>query len=223
MRTFLKWLFLIGVVLLAPIIPLLFWEAQAEAIIAGWSEHPPTPAVTALIVFSLLAADIFLPVPSSVVSTLAGSQLGTLLATLVCWAGMTAGAVIAFALARRYGDAVVRYYTKEADVLAMRKVADRIGPWGIALTRALPILAEAMVLLLGASRLEWRRFLPPTLLANLGIALAYAAFGEVAAQHEWILIAAGISAAAPLLLTWFFRRHLHDATDEPSDAQSNST
>ncbi|MCC9606711.1 VTT domain-containing protein [Blastopirellula sp. JC732] len=223
MRTFLKWLFLIGIVLLAPIVPLLFWETEAEAVIAQWSEHPPTPLVTALIVFTLLATDIFLPVPSSVVSTLAGSQLGMLLATLVCWAGMTAGAVVAFWLARKFGDPIVRRYSKEEDVLAMRKVADRIGPWGIALTRALPILAEAMVLLLGASRLEWRRFLPPTLLANLGIALAYAAFGELAAQHEWILVASGISAAAPLLLTWFFRRHLRDVTDEPSGDQSSST
>ncbi|UUO06749.1 VTT domain-containing protein [Blastopirellula sp. J2-11] len=223
MRSFLQWLFLIGVVLLAPIAPLLFWEAEAEAVIAHWSEHPPGAPLTALIVFALLATDIFLPVPSSVVSTLAGSELGTVLATLVCWAGMTTGAVIAFALARRYGDAIVRRYTQESDVIAMQKVADRIGPWGIALTRALPILAEAIVLLLGASRLEWRRFLPPMLLANLGIALAYAAFGELAAQHEWILVAAGVSAAAPLLLTWFFRRQLQRVTSEPSDDQSSST
>ncbi|TWT38487.1 TVP38/TMEM64 family protein [Blastopirellula retiformator] len=223
MRTFIKWLFLIGVLLLAPVVPLLFWEAEAEAVIVQWSEQPPSPLLTAGIVFSLLAADIFLPVPSSVVSTLAGSQLGTVGGTLVCWAGMTAGAVIAFALARKFGDPIVRRYSKAEDLLAMRKVADRIGPWGIALTRALPILAEAMVLLLGASRLTWRKFLPPTLLANLGIALAYAALGELAAQHEWILVAAGISAAAPLLLTWFFRRHLRQATDEPSGDQSSST
>ncbi|EAQ80765.1 3-dehydroquinate synthase domain protein [Blastopirellula marina DSM 3645] len=223
MRPFLKWLFLIGVVLLAPIIPLLFWETEVEAVVAGWTEHPPSAPLTALIVFALLATDIFLPVPSSVVSTLAGSQLGTMLATLVCWAGMTAGAVIAFGLSRRYGDAIVRRYTQASDVVAMQTVADRIGPWGIALTRALPILAEAMVLLLGASRLEWRRFLPPMLLANLGIALAYAAFGELAAQHEWILVAAGVSAAAPLLLTWFLRRHLQRVTSEPSDDRSSST
>ncbi|MFI4877149.1 MAG: TVP38/TMEM64 family protein [Blastopirellula sp. JB062] len=227
MRTFFKWLFFIGLVLLAPILPLLFWEAEAESLLVRWSERPPSAPLTALLVFTLLAADIVLPVPSSVVNTLAGSQLGTFAAAIVCWAGMTTGATIAFGLARRYGDPIVRRYTKDSDVAGMRKVADRIGPWGIALTRALPILAEAMVLLLGASRLPWRRFLPPTALANLGIAIAYAAFGELAAAHEWILIAAAVSAAAPLLVTWFFRRRWlaveGPVTAGSSDDRSNST
>jgi hypothetical protein len=48
--------------------------------------------------------------------------------------------------------------------------------------------------------LSWQQFFPPVLLSNLGIAFAYAQFGAIAAQHQWLPFALGISVALPLLL-----------------------
>ncbi len=72
--------------------------------------------------------------------------------------------------------------------------------------RAVPVLAEASVLLVGIHDLSWRRFLPPVVLSNLGIALAYAKFGELAERNGWLPLALGISVALPLLLAVVARR-----------------
>jgi 3-dehydroquinate synthase len=88
-----------------------------------------------------------------------------------------------------------------------------VQAWGtllLVLTRALPVVAEASVLLFGLHQLSWRRFLPPVVLSNLGIALAYSAFGDWARQHAWLPLALGVSVALPLLLAAFIRRWFKD-------------
>jgi uncharacterized membrane protein YdjX (TVP38/TMEM64 family) len=162
-------------------------------------------------VCGVLAADLLLPVPSSMVSTLAGSELGVVGGTSASWVGMSAGAVVGFGLARRYGRPLAERLAAADDLARLDRLAARAGPALVVLTRAVPVLAEASVLLLGVNRLAWRRFLPALLASNLGIALAYAAFGEAAGEQEWLPIALGISAAAPLAVTgmarwWLARR-----------------
>ena len=56
-----------------------------------------------VIVTAVLASDVFLPVPSGPLSTLAGSQLGFLLGTAASTLGMTLGGMVAFGLARLWG------------------------------------------------------------------------------------------------------------------------
>jgi hypothetical protein len=68
-----------------------------------------------------------------------------------------------------------------------------------------PVLAEASVLLLGMHGLSWRRFLPPVLLSNLGLALAYAAFGELAEKYSLLPLALGVSIALPVVMVALFR------------------
>ena len=82
----------------------------------------------------------------------------------------------------------------------MQRVTDRYGPVVLVLTRAVPVFAEASVLIVGIHRLAWRRFLPAILLSNLGIALGYAAFGDYAEAHQWLPLALGVSIAIPVLV-----------------------
>jgi 3-dehydroquinate synthase len=52
----------------------------------------------------------------------------------------------------------------------MDNLGQRFGSGILVITRALPILAEAAVLLMGTVDLPWRQFLPAVMLSNLGIA-----------------------------------------------------
>ena len=133
---------------------------------------------TAGLVIASLSTDIFLPVPSSVVSTLAGSQLGIAGATVTSFVGMSIGAAVGFAVARSWGRPVVRWFTKPKDLERMEELMQKLGPSVLVVTRAVPILAEASVLLVGASRMSWRAFLAPVLLANLGLSFVYAVSGN---------------------------------------------
>jgi 3-dehydroquinate synthase len=87
-------------------------------------------------------------------------------------------------------------------------MSERYGAVVLVVCRALPVFAEASVLLMGVNRLGWRPFLAAVLPANFGIALAYAAFGEYAAQRQWLASALAISIAAPVVGGWLVRKRL---------------
>ena len=208
MRPLIRPLLLISLVLLVPLVPFLLFGPQVEAWVSRWQETPPSPAVTALLVIGLLATDIFLPIPSSMVSTLAGWQLDWHLGTLTSWIGMNLGAILGFGLARRWGRRFALGFARREDLGRLEDVGRRFGPVMLVFLRGVPVLAEASVLLMGIEGLAWRRFLPAVLLSNLGIALAYSLFGSYAEQHEWLPLALGISIALPVLLAALVRAGL---------------
>ncbi|MBI1246967.1 hypothetical protein GC197_03875 [bacterium] len=214
MPAFLRILTLIAAVLAVPIVPFLIWGHSFEQAGKIWEETQMSPGLTALVLFSLLSLDVFLPVPSSLVNTLAGAKLGVLAGGGVCFAGLTVGAALGFGLAKWAGPSLQRRWMAETDVVHLKKFAEQWGVATLVITRALPILAEAAVILLGVQGLSWRKFWPPVLLCNAGIAVAYAAFGQVAAQQEWLVIALAISAGLPLVLTYFARRWLQRQSKE---------
>lgn len=206
MNTLLRPLLLVGVVLLVPIVPFLIWGDQLDAWFQRWTDQPRSQLAVAAVVGGLLAVDVLLPVPSSVVSTFAGSQLGTWYGTLAVWSGMTLGAVVGFAVAAWLGPRWAAKLSRPEDLRRLAGATTRYGPALLVAARAVPVLAEASVLLMGVHRLAWRRFLPAVAASNFGIALAYCAFGALAARHEWLPLALGLSAALPLLTTILVRR-----------------
>lgn len=216
MRTLLRPLLLMSIVLLVPIVPFVVFGEQLETWFHSWSEQQESQRIVAAAVVGLLATDIVLPVPSSVISTFGGAQLGTLGGTLASWVGMTVSAIVGFVLARSCGPAVTRWLSSPQDVERLKQASDRYGPVFLVLARGVPVFAEASVLLLGIHRLSWRKFLPAVAASNLGIALAYSAFGTFARQHEWLPLALGVSVALPLLWTSLARRWL-PADDETSN------
>lgn len=206
MRELLRPMLPMIVVLAIPIVPfVLFGQERVEAQLQEWRERPPPPLLVAAAVVGLLASDIFLPIPSSAVATLAGWQLGAVGGALAAWVGLSVGAVLGFALARRFGQPVVAWLTRAKDLDRTRRLAERFGPALLVLGRGVPVLAEASVLLVGMHGLSWRRFLPPVLLSNLGLAIAYAIFGEIAGRHQWLPLALGVSIALPVLMVAAFR------------------
>jgi uncharacterized membrane protein YdjX (TVP38/TMEM64 family) len=193
------------VILAIPIVPFLLFGEQVEAGLEHWRDHPPAWPVVAGAVVALLATDVFLPIPSSLVSTLAGGQLGVVGGTLASWAGMSLGAMIGFALARGFGPPLVRWMTRPEDLGRSAELFERYGPAILILGRGVPVLAEATVLSLGMHGLPWRRFLPPVLLSNFGLALAYSAFGELAERYQLLPLALGVAVALPVLMVALFR------------------
>jgi len=95
----------------------------------------------------------------------------------------------------------------------MQHVSDRYGPFVLVLTRAIPVFAEGSVLIAGIHRLAWRRFLPPVVLSNLGIAIAYAGFGDYAERHQWLPLAMGVAIAIPVLVAAAAQRLLPRTSD----------
>ena len=201
-------------VLLVPIVPFLFFGGQLEDWLRGISENPPSPLLSFWLVVGLLSTDIFLPIPSSVISTLSGWQLGVLWGTIATWLGMNLGALLGYALARRWGNSLALWFSSGEDLERMQQVSHHYGPLVLVLTRAMPVFAEASVLIAGIHQLAWIRFLPAILLSNLGVSVAHAWFGDFAERNQWLPFALGIAIAVPILVAALARALLPAGKDE---------
>jgi uncharacterized membrane protein YdjX (TVP38/TMEM64 family) len=201
--------------LLVLLIPFVLLGPQLQRWAAAWRQQPPGPAATFGMLVGLLSTDVFLPVPSSVVSTLGGGRLGWPLGTAASWLGMSLGAVAGFVVARWCGPAFAARLSSGEDLLRMKHATRRYGGAALVLARGVPLLAEASVLLFGAHGMTWRQFLPPVLLSNLGIAFAYAYFGDLAKRYEWLPLALGVAVGMPILLAAVVRRWLPEPAAAP--------
>ncbi len=172
------WILLIAVALAVPIVPFLVFGESAESKTARWLNFSDSRGAAAVLVIGLLAGDIVLPVPSSIVSTFAGKALGFWLGTAASWCGMTIGASAAYWLVRWFGRPLARRLSSEEELARMDALAARHGILILILARPIPVLAEASVLVIGTMRIGWWRFFAAIGLSNLGIAAAYAALGD---------------------------------------------
>jgi uncharacterized membrane protein YdjX (TVP38/TMEM64 family) len=199
---------IIVLVLLVPIVPFMLFHLPMERWLAAVLAQPIHPRDLTLLVVGLLSADMVLPVPSSLLSTLAGSRLPAWWAALATWTGMNIGACVGFSVTRRWGVTQAQRARSAEDLVRLDRFQLRHAPLLLIMTRGLPLLAEATVLWLGLHGISWRVFLPPVLLSNLGIALAYSWLGHYAAAHHWLPMAMGIAVALPLAATIWLRRLL---------------
>ena len=172
MRWAILWILLIGLVLL----PFLLFEQQFNAFAEHITRSETSKWMVGGAIFGLLALDVFLPVPSSIVSTASGILLGFLLGAAVVWGGMMAGCLLAYAVGQRGSEATRRFIGAEG-IAKASALMERYGDLTLVLCRPVPVLAEASVVFAGLVRTDYGRFLRLTATSNLGIAAGYAAVG----------------------------------------------
>ena len=123
-----------------------------------------------------------------------------LVGSLASMVGMTVSASLGYWLARWFGRPLVRRLSRETDLERAEKINHRFGPGMILITRGVPVLAEASVLLTGMHGLSWRRFLVPMLVSNLILSTGYSLIGYYAGEMEWLWLALTASIAIPVIL-----------------------
>jgi uncharacterized membrane protein YdjX (TVP38/TMEM64 family) len=157
-------LLIIAAALCVPLVPFfIIGELPGERWLSAADQHAGLFALTGA---SLLAIDVLLPVPSSIVGTMLGARLGFLPGFLATFAGLMTGQIGAYAasrwwLARRHATPLPAAPTLTA----------------LFLSRPVPVLAEAMALAAGAARLHWGQFLAACGAGNFVYAVALALNG----------------------------------------------
>jgi uncharacterized membrane protein YdjX (TVP38/TMEM64 family) len=184
MRWAILWLVIIGIVLL----PFVFFEQQFNEFAERLTASDASRWLVAGTIFGLLALDVFLPVPSSLVSTASGVLLGFGVGAAVIWLGMMTGCGVGYAFGWK-GAAAARRLVGDDGIERAAKLASRYGDLTIVLCRPVPILAEASVVFAGLVGAPLARFVRLTALSNLGIALGYAAFGALSLDINSFLFA----------------------------------
>jgi uncharacterized membrane protein YdjX (TVP38/TMEM64 family) len=207
----LRWI-VIGTGLLACIlIPFaLLEEPLSQWTVAGVRTQSNQGPGVFLWIVGALAADVFLPIPSSIVSTLGGVVLGFPKGVAASWLGMTAGSVVGYGFGLQAGEPIVRKTVGEAELGRVAALFHRYGNWAIILSRPVPVLAEASVIAAGSFRMPFPLFLLTSSLANLGISAMYAYTGAAQATESFLLVllaAIGLPGVAMLLMRWFGPAH----------------
>lgn len=139
----------------------------------------------------LLVADVLLPVPSSLVMIAHGALFGVVGGTLLSLAGSLGAAVFGFYLGRRGGPLLARLVPAEE-----RRRADallrRWGDLAIVVSRPVPILAETLSILAGASPMSWGAMIAATLAGSLPAAVIYALAGATARSLDNVALVFGL-------------------------------
>ena len=165
----------------AILIPFAIWGDTVEAYGAELlQDAEPTPTL-ALTLTALLAGDLVLPVPSSVLAVGTGAVFGTVAGAAIIAVGFTLGGWIGFEVGRSAGRAGVARWVEDGQRERLEAFAAKHGLGLLVAMRAVPVLAEASVVVAGSSGMPRGRVLLVTTLANIVIAGIYAMAGSVAA------------------------------------------
>lgn len=153
----------IAVALLIPIVPFaVIGELPGERWLSAAGDDALLFGLTGA---ALLAGDVLLPVPSSILGTLLGARLGFAAGFLWSWLGLMVGNLVGYLAGRlllgRLGERLPRAPTLVA----------------LFLSRPVPVFAEAVTFTAGAERMPLRSFLAVAAAGNLVYAAALAGNG----------------------------------------------
>ena len=185
------WLLL--AVCVAIIVPFVLFEEPIEAFFNSFGDMNGRALwVSAAILFAALALDIFLPIPSSLVSTLMGMLLGVGGGWALSFMAMNVSALIGYWVGVRCA-ARARRLIGEREAEALERFFGMYGSPVLVALRTVPVLAGASVVFAGLARLPWRRSACWIGVGNAVVSILYAVVGAWGKTADAMLPAFGAS------------------------------
>ena len=170
----------------------------------SWMANAGAPG--AAVVIGLLAADILIPVPSSLIMILSGAAFGVWWGAVIAFIGSISGEWLGFELARKYGTSLsTRFIGDEAERRRMNDLLVRHGAAAIAATRALPVVMETMSIVAGLSPMKRLTFLAASTIGTVPIVAVYAYAGAMS-KETGSLVPAIVILIAVAAVGWIWYR-----------------
>ncbi len=158
----------------------------------------------------LLAADVFVPVPSSAVSVSAGMLLGMPMAFLACFLGLSAGALLGYGFGFYFRRWHFERWYRDDEFRQLSRQLSQYGFVVLLICRGVPILAELSVMVAGFHRYAFSKFLAVMTLGNLVLAFIYAVIGEQVTNATSVYLLAAVFLSIPVatysLRLWWLHR-----------------
>ena len=196
-----KWLTVVVLFAGITIVSFLFLDRvlhfSAIDFLRGSLSHPGPLAALAIV--GLLAVDIFLPVPSTVVMVLSGTLFGTGVGSALSLLGSIIGNLTGFEMMRRYGPAFCSRFVKESDLAKMTPLFEEYGALAVILSRPLPIMMETLSFVAGLMRMSRHRFILSSLAGTLPISVLYAYAGTSSIESRTVVPALFMLLCIPAL------------------------
>lgn len=163
--------------------------------------------------FGFLTLDIFLPVPSSLIMILNGKVLGVLAGTVLSLCSGILSSAIGFYLGRSVNTYIDKLFARR-EKEASNWLFSKFGNLAITISKALPILSEAISIVAGTTSIKFKSFILYSFVGHLIVSGVYAYVGSFSTALSSGLISA-IIIVASLAVGWvlqFFvlrKKNLH--------------
>lgn len=148
----------------------------------------------------LLIADLFLPLPATIIMSALGYIYGPLVGGLLSAAGSFASGVLAYWLCRMLGENAATWVLGKKEYERGKKISTKVGGWVVALSRWLPVFPEVVACMAGLIRMPANYFYLALASGSLPLGFTYAFIGSSGITYP--ALALGLSAGLPPLI-WF--------------------
>ena len=146
----------------------------------------------------LLLLDLVLPVPGTVVMSALGFLYGTMLGALWGFVGSFLAGMCGYGCGRLFTERAAVRFLGEKDYQRGKTMVAHSGGWVIALSRAVPILPEALAVTAGMLRMPLRAFALALACGSLPMALLFSWIG--ATGHDRPVLTMILSFVVPAVL-----------------------
>lgn len=170
------------------------------------------PVWVAGTVILLLFLDLFVAVPTLMITILAGFFLGFPIGATAALTGMSLAAFSGYTISHVWGERVISLVVREKkDRLEMAETFERSGPTMIVLSRAAPMIPEVTACMAGATRMRISRYGLFFTISTLPYVLIATYAGSISSpESPKPAIYAALLLYAVLWIGWYlFRRKSH--------------
>lgn len=160
------------------------------------------------IAIALLMADLFLPLPATVIMSALGYIYGPLVGGLISAAGSFISGALAYWLCRMLGENAAIWLLGKKGYEQGKKISSGVGGWVVALSRWLPVFPEVVACMAGLMRMPAKYFYLALASGSVPLGFIYAIVGSYGVSNP--MLAIGLSAGLPPLI-WFITSRILNA------------
>lgn len=158
------------------------------------------------IAIMLLVADLFLPLPATIIMSALGYIYGPLVGGLLSVAGSFASGVLAYWLCRMLGENAAIKILGQKEYERGKSISAKMGGWVVVLSRWLPVFPEVIACMAGLTRMPVKYFYLALATGSIPLGFTYALIGHSGNINPGLAV--GLSAGLPPLIWFMINRSL---------------
>lgn len=202
----------LGISSLFIILLFFIFSINEDSIVFFLQDMHEEPIRFSIFSFLLLASDIVLPVPSSIVMYLNGYFLGCAVGSIMSLISLLLSSIIGYYIGKLTSFGLKSRSEKDANA-----TLTKYGMLSILITRGIPILSESLCIVCGYNKLPFKQFFIFNLIGYVPLCLLYAICGSFGYDNNIFFISFGcsllISVAFVLLGKKFLKINLKASKD----------
>ena len=151
-----------------------------------------------------LIADLFLPLPATIIMSGLGYLYGPIVGGLLATLGNFLSGLLAYGLCRSFGRKGALNILGEKDLEKGERLFNNRGGWIVAISRWLPIIPEIVSCMAGLNQMKFKKFAVALSCGALPLGFIFAYVGYSGIQHPYLAIV--VSAGLPLIF-WIIAQY----------------